>query len=504
MEGTWSHLRDTIVGYLPSLGGALLILIVGWLVALSVSAGVRAALKRTRLDNKIAGWITGKERPEREGSERWISKIIYYLLMVFVLVAFFQTLGLVLVTQPLNEMLGSILEYLPRIISAAALLLLAWIVASLVRVIVTKLLRGSGIDNALRSRLGDDDTSRETHVAETAGNALYWLILLLFLPLILNTLSLEGLVSPLQQMLGGFLGFLPNVFGAGLILLIGWFAARIVQRVVTNVLAATGIDRAGERTGLDTVMGKNTLSTLVGLIAYLLILIPTILAALDALKLSQLSNVAGGMLSMILNAIPAVFTAALILLIAYIVGRLLSKLVSEILARIGFNTILDRLGLTRGGGTDQRTPSEIVGYLVLVGTIFFASIEAARLLGFAALASLLVQFIQFAGRVVLGIIIFGVGLYLANLAAGVIRSGKPGPTGFLATAAKVAIILLAAAMSLRQMGLADEIINTAFTLLLGAVAVAAALAFGLGSRDIAGHELNKWLQSVRGPGSSGS
>jgi hypothetical protein len=173
-------------------------------------------------------------------------------------------------------------------------------------------------------------------------------------------------------------------------------------------------------------------------------------------------------------------------------------LVSEVLGRIGFNTVLERLGLTRGGSKEQKTASEIVGYLVLVGTIFFASIEAARLLGFDALAALLVQFTQFAGRVLLGIIIFGVGLYLANLAAGVIRSGKPGPTGFLATAAKVAIVLLAAAMSLRQMGLADEIINMAFTLLLGAVAVASALAFGLGSREIAGRELDKWLRSIRG------
>jgi hypothetical protein len=64
-------------------------------------------------------------------------------------------------------------------------------------------------------------------------------------------------------------------------------------------------------------------------------------------------------------------------------------------------------------------------------------------------------------------------------------------------AARVSILVLAGAMALGQMGVASDIINLAFGLLIGAIAVAVALAFGLGGREIAGRELDKWLDSVR-------
>src|SRR5205085_5631564 len=86
----------------------------------------------------------------------------------------------------------------------------------------------------------------------------------------------------------------------------------------------------------------------------------------------------------------------------------------------------------------------------------------------------------------------GVGLYIANLVANAIWASAGKNAGLLALAARISILVLAGAMALRQMGLAPEIIQTAFTLLLGAVAVAVALAFGLGSRDVAARIVADW------------
>ena len=122
----------------------------------------------------------------------------------------------------------------------------------------------------------------------------------------------------------------------------------------------------------------------------------------------------------------------------------------------------------------HRTPSEIVGSLVLVAVLLFATVEALRLLGFAVLADLLAEFIQLGGQILLGLLVFAVGLYLANLAADLIRSSDAAHAGLLALVARVAILVLAGAMALRQMGIANEIVNLAFGLLLGAIAVAAA------------------------------
>jgi len=183
--------------------------------------------------------------------------------------------------------------------------------------------------------------------------------------------------------------------------------------------------------------------------------------------------------------------------IAYVVGRVVAGLITNLLTGAGFNAILARLGLGKEPAEGERTPSEIVGYLVLVAIMFFAAIEASHLLGFVLLADLVAQFTLFAGQVILGLIIFAIGLYLANLAARTVQASGAAQAGLLALAARISILVLAGAMALRQMGLANEIINLAFGLLLGAIAVAVALAFGLGGREIAARELEEWLQSVR-------
>jgi hypothetical protein len=293
------------------------------------------------------------------------------------------------------------------------------------------------------------------------------------------------------------LGFLPNIFAAGLILVVGWFIARIVQRIVTNLLAAIGADRLSEQVGLATVLGKQRLSGLLGLVVYVLILIPVLIATLDTLALEAITRPAANMLNTILGALPAIFAASLVVTIAYVVGRVVAGLVTNLLTDAGFNAILARLGLGKEPAEGERMPSEIVGYLVLVAILLFAAVEASRLLGFVLLADLVTQFTVFAGQVILGLIIFAIGLYLANLASKTVLASGVAQAGLLALAARVSILVLAGAMALRQMGLANEIINLAFGLLLGAIAVAVALAFGLGGREIAARELEEWLQSVK-------
>jgi hypothetical protein len=487
---------DQIKDAVPEALGALAILIVGWIIARVVAVVVRGALKRTEVDNRVARWVTGKEEAEAVPVEDWVSRGVYYLLLLFVLVAFFEALNLTLITEPLNRLLSQLFEYAPRLLGAGLLLLAAWIAASVLKLLVSRALSAAKLDERLGAQAGFEE-EEQVPLAQTLGEAVYWLVFLLFLPAVLGALELEGLLEPVRSMVDEILAFLPDLFGAGLILVIGWFVARIVQRIVTNLLAAVGVDRLSEQVGVAQALGKQKLSGLVGLIIYVLILIPVLIAALDALEMAAITQPASDMLNTIFGALPALFGAFLVLAIAYIVGRVVSGLISNLLAGIGFNTILARLGLGKEPQEGERTPSEIVGYLVLVGIMLFASIEALSLLNFDLLAEGLAQLTAFAGQVILGLIIFAVGLYFANLAATTIRATRTAQSGLLAIAARVAILVLAGAMSLRQMGLANEIVNLAFALVLGAIAVAVALAFGLGGREIAASELEQWLQSIR-------
>jgi hypothetical protein len=224
---------------------------------------------------------------------------------------------------------------------------------------------------------------------------------------------------------------------------------------------------------------------------------------------------ASNMLNSLLNALPALFGAFLLIAIAYFVARIVGQIVATLLSGIGFDRLFRRFGLYRepapvvptpsaemgsaspAASPSRLTPSTIVGYLVTVAVILFAVMEAADLLGFRFLAGILSSFIVAAGQVLIGLIIFGIGLYLADLADRVVRSSGASQAGILAPAARIAIIVFSAALALRQMGIAQDIVNLAFGLLLGAVAVAAALAFGLGGREVAARQLERWQQSLR-------
>lgn len=487
--------------YIPRIAAALGILIVGWLIALIVGAVLRTLMRRTAINDRMAAWFGRAEGARDVHVDNWVGRGAYYLIMLFVLVAVFQTLGLTILTEPLNRLLTSIFEFAPRILGAGFLLIIAWILASILRLVIAKVLTAARLDERLRSGVGDEEKQRPP-LARSLADAVYWLIFLLFLPGVLNALAVEGLMEPIQAMVGKVAGFIPNLFTAAVILGVGWFVARIVQRVVSSLLSAVGLDALSEKGGLSAALGTQRLSGVVGLIAYILVFLPVVIAALNALKMEAITVPASNMLTMILEAIPAIFGAVLVLTIAYLVGRVVSGLVANLLAGAGFNGILAKLGLGKEAGDGERTPSAIVGTLILVAIMLFAVTEAAGLMGFEVLSQLTSQFLVFAGRIVVGLVIFAIGLFLANFVHRTVLAAGAAQSRLLALGARIAIIVLSGAMALRHMGLADEIVNLAFGLILGAVAVALAIAFGLGGREFAARHLEGWLQSMKSEGAT--
>lgn len=244
------------------------------------------------------------------------------------------------------------------------------------------------------------------------------------------------------------------------------------------------------------------------------------IAALNALRIEAISVPAVAMLQQILNALPAIFTAAFVLIAAYFLGRFVADLVTNILTSLGFNNIFSILGLpttrirqpgtivetprdysappeTVTAATTGRTPSEIVGIVVLVGIMLFAAVAAVDILNIPALTNLVSGIVVIFGRILAGLVVFAVGLFLANLAFNIISSSGDRQAQILGQIARVAIIALVSAMALQQIGVASDIVNLAFGLLLGAIAVATAIAFGLGAREIAAEQVRELLASFK-------
>ena len=185
--------------YGPNLVGALAVLIIGWLVALIVSSAIGKAFKRTGLDEKIAKEVVGEKKAQEMDTNKWISKLIYYVLLFFVFVAFFQVLGLTLAAQPLNQLLTVVFAYIPKLFAAIVLAVIAWVIATVLKKVVLRVLQSARVDEGLSSKTGLDKT--EVPLSQTIAEIVFFLVLLLFLPMILNALALGGLLEPLQLMI---------------------------------------------------------------------------------------------------------------------------------------------------------------------------------------------------------------------------------------------------------------------------------------------------------------
>ncbi|HWQ88606.1 MAG TPA: mechanosensitive ion channel, partial [Desulfitobacteriaceae bacterium] len=411
------------------------------------------------------------------------TKAIYYLLMIFVLIAVFQVLGLSIITQPLNSLLNVTFAYLPQLLGAAILLLIAWAIATLLKQAVLTFFSKTNIDEKIEEQV--EGGREKVKLGATIAELLYWLVFILFLPAILSALSLNGLLLPIQNMVNIVLGFIPNLFAAAVVLLIGWFVAKLCKNIFTNFLKALKVDNFGQKSGLTVEDGNKSLSEILGMVIYIIILIPVIISALNILGLEGIAKPATDMLSEIFIFAPVLVSAFFIVAFAYFIGKMIGELTTSLLSKIGFDRVLSLIGFSES----KINLSQLAGKLVVILIVLVASLEAANILGFSKLSDLVEQFIILAGNVLVGVIIVGAGLYIANLVADLIKKSGTKNAGILAMVARTGILVLTIAMGLSQMGLASNIITWAFIFLAGSLAVSFAIAFGFGGRDLAAKKL---------------
>ncbi len=512
------NLRAFAIGQAPRIVIALTIAILGWILALALGGIVRRTVDRSPTARQILSGVVGARPNAHADAAKWAGRLTYWVVLLFALLGLLQYVQLTSATQPIAVLLNSVFVFVPRVVGAIVILAFALVLAAVVRRVARGALERWGVDGIYAAQTGlprpPDDLSdgaepdAQMQAATTAvrpadgglgatiASAAYWLTLLVFIPAIVGTLGLSGLLEPARAMLAEILGYLPNLGSAALILAVGWLVARVLQRIVVHALVGAGIDRLGARgTDPTTTQGRRTPSSVAGTAVYALLLLPVAVAALNALELDAVTAPASRMLGTFLQAVPALFGTALVLILAYVLGRLVSDVVRNLLRGIGFDRIAAQMGIAESA-TTTRSPSSLAGTLVMVVVLAFAVIEGARLLSFDAFADVATAALVFGGHILLGLVIFGVGLFVATWASNAIVRSEVRQAERMAVVARLGIGVFAGAIALRQMGLANEIIELAFGIGFGAVAVAAALAFGLGGRDAAARTLAR-LQTHR-------
>ncbi len=473
---------------------ALLILLIGYIIARIVSNMVRKLLNNAEIDNRLAKSLGGDDRTqEKLPIENIIAIVVFWLIMIFPIVGALERLQFDNITLPLTAFLNQLTTvYLPRVVAAGVLIAIAWLIATVLRFLIQRGAAIVGLDSKLANS-GATEEENAVSVSESLATAVFWFVFLFFLPGILNALGLNALSAPIQGIFNTVLGYIPNILGAAAFALIGWFVAKIVRNIVTNLLVALGIDRYSEKLGLSE---ERTVSGLLASLLYIFMMLIVSIGALELLNIDTITVPAIDMLTGILDAIPNLLSAIVILVLAYFFARVVAQIVRELLTTVEFNTVPKRLGLQWGS---ERTPSDWIGSLIVIAIMLFASTSAAEMLGSAFLVAALGQFIIILSNVLLALLILAIGLYLANLLYSVITSTGVANAHMLGQLGRIITIAFSAIIALGQLNIGADIINLAFGIFLASVGFAFAIAVGLGSRETAGREIDNLLTTLRTP-----
>lgn len=207
----------------------------------------------------------------------------------------------------------------------------------------------------------------------------------------------------------------------------------------------------------------------------------------------------------VLSFLPALVGAIILLIIGWFLADLVARLVGTLLRRIGFETVAERTGVTgfiHLTGAREASASMVLAELIKwFMRLIFVEL-AAEAIHLSAVTSLINSIVLFIPNLIVALVVVMIGALIANFAANVVR-GSAGEMGFqnpnlLAMVARFAILTFAVLVALHQVGIASTLVDTLFTAIVGAVALAAALAFGLGGREVAAQMWEKWYQTGRG------
>lgn len=224
----------------------------------------------------------------------------------------------------------------------------------------------------------------------------------------------------------------------------------------------------------------NKLADIVGNIVFAVIMIAVSIASLQILGIASISRPAEQMLTTMLDAIPNILAAAILLAIGVLIAKFASSLLKSVLEGVDVDGSLRRADVLPAGKSAIPTISRIVE----IAIVLFFAVMAAQALGFPQITRLLSEILAVGGRIVFGAALIAAGFFIANFIAKLM-------SGTGATIVKYVTIVLFVAMGLKSMGVADSIIEMAFGALVIGAAATAVVAFGIGGRDVAKRQLEK-------------
>ncbi|MCR4643045.1 MAG: mechanosensitive ion channel [Lachnospiraceae bacterium] len=387
----------------------------------------------------------------------------------------------------LRNLCERLVNGLGGVIAAILLLVLAFIVSAIVKALITGALKKTKLRYLNQNQVNPDGSpalSSGQGLINYIGKLVYLCVFLLFVPGIFSTLGVNSVMEPLNSLLHTVWGYVPNILAAGIVLVVGSLIAKLVRELLVPVFQKIRLDKIQEKAGIE-VDNESKLSVTLAYIIYVLIMIPVVIVSLQALNITAVSQPAVEMLGVVFSFIPQLVIAIVLIWVGVLIGKYTGRIVAKLIASAGADAKIRELA---GEKSKDFRFSKTVGTVVTVVLDIFFIVEGMNVLNLSVLTGVGSRVISYMPSVLASVLILACAfLMLAAVEKALKKSGLEQYTIF----SRAAILILAAFMVLNQLGIAATIVNTAFVIILAAVGVAFAVAFGIGGRKFAADTLEK-------------
>jgi hypothetical protein len=362
---------------------ALLLLLIGSFIARIISKGVGAGIRKTKIDEKLNG----------AKLSLFFEKLIYILLMIMVLMASLELLGISNVLNPLNQMMVNFMSYVPNLIAAVLVFYIGYLLAKMVSDLIESV--GGKIQEIAVNKM---KISPNINVVSVLKNVIFIVIMFVVTTAAADTLQIESVSDPLREILTIVASYLVKIGGAILLVIVFAYTARFISNMLNELMTNFNIDMFAQMMGISKMMGGISITMIVSKLSFFFI-------------------------------------------------------------------------------------------------TYFGILEVVDILGFEPLTIILNDLLHVIGKILMGLLILLIGNFIANKVSK--NLGKNEEDKFVASVAKMAILALFLSIGLTQMDLGASIVNLAFGLILGAVALAIGLSYGLGGQAAAGEHMRELIDRFR-------
>lgn len=381
----------------------------------------------------------------------------------------------------LQTLINSLHEIMPGVLGALVVFVVGWLIAIVIRRVVHGLMKKTDWDERL---LGNTIVDTNKFLANLA----YYIFMVINLLIVLEMLGFSYVLDPIRNMLDEFLSFIPKIVAAGAVIFIGYILAKFVSNLVK--MAGSFLDRLGDQIGFNET---DKLVYFLQQIVFIAIFIPAIIQGLNALELDAITTPANNILHKLMDAVPHIIGAGLIMTIFFIGGKFVATFINDLLVNVGVDKLSKQLHLFIIA--EDQSLSKVIANVLHFFIVFFGVISGVELLGMDRLTEVMHNILNLSGDILFGLVVMVLGNFVASVVHGSMSKKKENE--FAAGIARMAIIGLFLAIALRTMGIANSIIDLAFGLTLGSLAVTVALAYGLGGREAAGKHMEDILKRFR-------